>query len=217
MESKFLIVRYGGGRVCLSAVCSDLGLFPVECPLFLRPVATSVFTSKAECNHSCCHWFTSSAYNCGVPQTSVVIFRWRDFMWSVLGNVQPCMWGLWTDNVSENYTHQKYLMWFDNTDSFQIKVYASGVLQEAYFTSCLKLRYCFSSQSSLLKRFCKQCFLQHSWCRNVFCGSVVTLWARKSWENAELCSGFLHATRFLLLSFIHLFLKNLRTGCFLNW
>lgn len=38
-------------------------------------------------------------------------------------------------------------MWFDNTDSFQIKVYASGVLQEAYFTSCLKLKHCFQTFS----------------------------------------------------------------------
>lgn len=70
-----------GRVVCLSAICSDLGFLPVKCPLFHRPVATSMFTSsKAECNHSCCHWFTNSAYSCGVPQTSVDIFRWRDFL-----------------------------------------------------------------------------------------------------------------------------------------
>lgn len=99
----------------------------------------------------------------------------------VFWKLQPCSWGLWRENHLESHVHSEHRLWFDNADSFQLNVGASRVLQEACPAPGFQQRYHFHTFSKQLAKVFLQ--MQHSWCRNVFCGWVVALWARISWEE----------------------------------
>lgn len=81
----------------------------------------------------------------------------------------------------KTHVHSKHSVWFDNADSFQLNVGASRVLQEACPAPGFQQRYHFHTFSKQLTQVFLQ--MQHSWCRNVFCGWVAALWAKTSWEE----------------------------------
>lgn len=142
---------------------------------------------EAEFSHPWCH-------GCAVYQWSTQLLHLPDISGyiqmkripymqsiSVFWKPQPCSWGLWTEKHLEGHVHSKHGVWFDNADSFQLNVCASRVLQEACPAPGFQQRYHFHTFSKQLTEVFLQ--MQHSWCRNVFCGWVAALWARTSWEE----------------------------------
>lgn len=125
--------------------------------------------------------FTNRTHTCCISLTSVGIFRWKEF--------HICRVFLYFESHSlaagslnrKTHVHSKHSVWFDNADSFQLNVGASRVLQEACPAPGFQQRYHFHTFSKQLTQVFLQ--MQHSWCRNVFCGWVAGLWARTSWEE----------------------------------
>lgn len=175
----------------MSSMCSDLQFSSWTRSARLGAVAILVLRSRAQ--PSLLHWFavTSGAHSYCICLTSVGIFRLKGFHMcrvSAFWKLQTCIWALWPGKKPPHTL--KRMRTEGGVCDLIIQILSKWICVQA--ESCRKSillppwnrdTISIHSLSSFLKHFYECCFLQHSECRNVFCGSIAALGQEQTGER----------------------------------